>query len=126
MTQRNNLIDMNKTELLEQKRQKHQSILDSINDQELSYLRGCMKREQYDTEWYDCIEDTCMIEVGVGVDCEEFTIQVHVSVELIEETETNYSQVNITDILIDGVLNFEGEHIAICEETEQAIINKLK
>ena len=117
---------MNKTQLLEQKRQKHQSILDSINDQELSYLRGCMKRDEYDTEWFETVEESGIVEVGVGVDCEEFTIQVHVSVELIEETETNYSQINITDILIDGVLNFEGEYIEICEATEQAIINKLK
>jgi len=117
---------MNKTQLLEQKRQKHQSILDSINDQELSYLRGCMKRDEYDTEWFETVEESGIVEVGVGVDCEEFTIQVHVSVELIEETETNYSQINITDIFIDGVLNFEGEYIRICEDTEQAIINKLK
>ena len=49
---------MNKTQLLEQKRQKHQSILDSINDQELSYLRGCMKREEYDTEWFETVEES--------------------------------------------------------------------
>ena len=126
MSQRNNLIDMNKTEIFAEQRQKHQSILDNINNQELSYLRGCMKREHYDTECFEDLEESGIVEVGVGVDCEEFTIQVHVSVELIEETETNYSQINITDILIDGVLNFKGEYIAICEETEERIINKLK
>tara|TARA_R110002051_G_scaffold3348_4_gene18124 strand:+ start:435 stop:800 length:366 start_codon:yes stop_codon:yes gene_type:complete len=100
--------------------------LNNIHEDELRYLRVCVRDDRFDIECFEDLEESGLVEVGVGVDCEEFTIQVHVSVELIEETDTNFSQINITDILIDGVLNFEGEYIEIDNKTEEAIIKKLK
>lgn len=128
---------MNNTEVLAEAREKayknYQSSLNNINRKELSYLRNCMKLNEFDTEWfekmkdtYESGEDTGMIEVGVGVDCEEFTLQINVSVELDKEDETNYSQLNITDLQIDNIINFEGNQIEWCEDTEEKIIKKLK
>lgn len=121
---------MNSTEVYEQARvtayNNYQSSLNNINNKELSYLRGCIKRNEFDTECFRDIEESKMIEVGVGVDCEEFTVQVNVSIDIVRDDETDYFQTNITDLLIDGVINFKGEYIEIDTDTEQAIINKLK
>lgn len=121
---------MNNTEVYAEAREKakenYQTSLNNINRKELSYLRNCIKSDIFDTEWFEDVEESGMIEIGVGVDCVEFTLQMNVSVELTKEDETNYSQLDLTDLQIDNILNFEGNQIEWCEYTEEVILNKLK
>lgn len=123
-------IDMNNTEVYDQLRVKAverlQKSFDNINRKELSYLRNCIKNDIFDTEWFEVVEESGMIEIGVGVDCAEFTLQMNVSVELTREDETNYSQLDLIDLQIDNILNYKGEQIKWCEDTEEKILNKLK
>lgn len=123
-------IDMNSTEVYAEAREKayknYQSSLNNINRKELSYLRNCMKLSIFNTEWFEDVEESGMVEIGVGIECEEFILQINVSVELTKEDETNYSQINVTDLQIDNILNFQGNQIEWCEDTEEKILNKLK
>ena len=121
---------MNKTEQLDELRDKAKSnYLKSIantDKKELSYLRNCIKNDLFDIEWFEDVEESGMFEIGVGVDCEEFKLQMNVSVELTKEDETNYSQLDLTDIQIDNILNFKGEQIEWCDKTEYRILIKIK
>ena len=121
---------MNKTEQLDELRDKAKAnylkSLANTDKKELSYLRNCIKNDLFDVEWFEEVEESGMVEIGVGVDCEEFILQMHVSVELTKEDETNYSQIDLTDIQIDNILNFKGEQIEWCDKTEYRILKKLK
>ena len=121
---------MTKTEKFKEQKVKaykrFENSLSNIERKELSYLRNCIKNDVFDTEWFEEVEESGLVEIGVGVDCAEFTLFVSVGVELVKEYETNYSQLNIIYLQIDNIFNLEGNQIEWCEKTEQTIINKLK
>ncbi len=93
-------------------------------EMELRYFKNCIIDHIFDTEWSeDAEEHKFYYNIGVGIEIEEFDIEIYVEATWDAELR---GRLDFNNYNVLGVTNRDGEELEIDTELQNAIIKKLK